>query len=483
MGKHKRGIVTQNGLQTQLDKNTGKGITNVIEEIEDKVLLAKFLQTERIYEVDEDGNVVYLGKETELLTQATITAVPPSNQTPELVQEVKLTVKTPLSIKDENITLLYAWNQNESESPDATKYTKALFTGSARTRNAIINSNDTIAGDYYLWAKVIIGEKEIVECFGPYSIKDHTTLVATTSETLSTSGFLGNTNLTRNTIESVTIATSFGGHSLSDSNCWDVSQSQDGRYLAWYEDIDNDGYPEVTIAGNGGVVANVDSRNLFRCIGYVVEGTVEIKGIENLDTGLVTNMSDMFSECKNITSLDLSSFNTSNVTNMQNMFSGCSGLTNLDVSNFDTSNVTNMGGMFNACRSLSNLDLSNFNTSNVNTMNSMFQACSSLTNIDVCKFDTSNVINMSAMFRSCSKLTSIDLSNFNTNNVTNMWYMFNECYKLVELNIKNFNMTNVTSYASMFQSVPTTVKITTNTDTANWIKEKFPAYESCLNII
>lgn len=62
MGKHKRGIVTQNGLQTQLDKNTGKGITNVIEEIEDKVLLAKFLQTERIYEVDEDGNVVYLGK-------------------------------------------------------------------------------------------------------------------------------------------------------------------------------------------------------------------------------------------------------------------------------------------------------------------------------------------------------------------------------------------------------------------------------------
>lgn len=61
--------------------------------------------------------------------------------------------------------------------------------------------------------------------------------------------------------------------------------------------------------------------------------------------------------------------------------------------------------------------------------------------------------------------------------------MFYGCNKLTELNINNFNMTNVTSYASMFQSVPTTVKITTNTDTANWIKEKFPAYESCLNII
>ena len=406
MGKHKRGIVTQNGLQTQLDKNTGKGITNVIEEIEDKVLLAKFLQTERIYEVDEDGNVVYLGKETELLTQATITAAPPSNQTPELVQEVKLTVKTPLSIKDENITLLYAWNQNESESPDATKYTKALFTGSARTRNAIINSNDTIAGDYYLWAKVIIGEKEIVECFGPYSIKDHTTLVATTSETKAESGFLGNTNLTRNTIESVTIATSFGGHSLSDSNCWDVSQSQDGRYLAWYEDTDNDGYPEVTIAGDGGVVANVNSRNLFRWIGYGVEGTVEIKGIENLDTGLVTEMRDMFYYCKNITSLDLSSFNTSNVTSLFGTFEGCKNLESLNVSTWDTSNVTSMGspgyaygGTFQDCTKLKSLNVSTWDTSNVTLMGNMFRGCSSLTSLNVSGFNTSKVTHMSCMFR------------------------------------------------------------------------------------
>ena len=52
----------------------------------------------------------------------------------------------------------------------------------------------------------------------------------------------------------------------------------------------------------------------------------------------------MFSECSNLTNLDVSNFNTSNVTSMSEMFSGCSNLTNLDVSNFNTSNVTNMGG-------------------------------------------------------------------------------------------------------------------------------------------
>ena len=45
-----------------------------------------------------------------------------------------------------------------------------------------------------------------------------------------------------------------------------------------------------------------------------------IKGLENLDTSQVTNMSFMFSNCHKLTSLNLSSFNTSNVTDMGTMF-------------------------------------------------------------------------------------------------------------------------------------------------------------------
>ena len=71
----------------------------------------------------------------------------------------------------------------------------------------------------------------------------------------------------------------------------------------------------------------------------------EIKGIENLNTENVTNMSYMFVKCKALTSLDLSNFNTEKVTDMQGMFKECSDLTSLDLSNFNTEKVTDMRGI------------------------------------------------------------------------------------------------------------------------------------------
>ena len=55
---------------------------------------------------------------------------------------------------------------------------------------------------------------------------------------------------------------------------------------------------------------------------------------------------------KNLQSIDLSKCDTSNVTNMSEMFIECRALTSLDVSSFDTSNVTDMSGMFDSCKAL-----------------------------------------------------------------------------------------------------------------------------------
>ena len=449
MKKDRFGEVKKVELQNQLDNNTEAGKTSVTEEIEDKVLLAKFIASQRIYEVDEDGNVTYLGNQSDLLSQATISANPPNNTTPQLTQVVELTVKTPLSIEDTDISLIYAWNQSESESPDSASYVKATnLTGTGRTKKATVNSNDTAAGNYYLWTKVLVGNNEITKCFGPYAIKDHTTLVACNTEKNATSGFLGNANIARNMMQKVTIATSFGTHSLSDENCWDVSQSKDGKYIAWYE-TNEDGYYEVTIAGNGGVVANANSSYLFANVGYEVERT-EIVGIENLDTGLVTNMSYMFYNANKITALDLSTFDTSNVTTMFQMFYTCSSLTSLNVSNFDTSNVTTMTSMFNECSSLTSLDVSNFVTNNVTTMYGMFYNINQIKTLDVSNFNTSKVTNMGLMFYNCSSLTSLDVSNFDTSNVTNMSSMFAVCSSLASLNVSNFDTSNVTNMSSMF---------------------------------
>ena len=196
--------------------------------------------------------------------------------------------------------------------------------------------------------------------------------------------------------------------------------------------------------------------------------------LSSFNTSNVTNMNSMFDGCKALTSLDVSSFNISKVTHMISMFNGCKALTSLDLSSFNTSNVTNMTSMFRDCSSLTSLDLSSFNTSKVTTMQSMFYGCTRLINLDLSGFNTSNVTNMTSMFSYCSSLTSLDLSSFNTSKITNMSYLFDDCTKLKNLNISNFDFTNVTIYTNIFYSVPNDCYILVKDATAkDWITSKF----------
>ena len=77
----------------------------------------------------------------------------------------------------------------------------------------------------------------------------------------------------------------------------------------------------------------------------------------NLNTNNVTDISYMFACCRELKTINISSFNTSKVINMSYLFGSSnyfhnSSLTSLDISNFDTSNVTNMEKMFIGCESL-----------------------------------------------------------------------------------------------------------------------------------
>ena len=159
---------------------------------------------------------------------------------------------------------------------------------------------------------------------------------------------------------------------------------------------------------------------------YMFSGCRSLTSLDvtTFDTRKVTDMAQMFYDCGKLTTLDVSNFKTDNVTNMVWMFNGCKGLTTLDVSSFNTEKVTNMKGMFEYCTGLSTLDLSNFNTANVTTMNDMFYICTGLKTVNVSSFNTENVTDMGGMFYNCPALTSLDLSSFNTEKVTNMNGMF-----------------------------------------------------------
>lgn len=197
----------------------------------------------------------------------------------------------------------------------------------------------------------------------------------------------------------------------------------------------------VVSTSSNRINANTNSGNMFDG-----QALTSIDFGNNFNTSNVTNMSGMFWECRDLTSLNLSNFNTSNVTDMSNMFVGCSSLTSLNISNFNTFNVTDMRSMFFNCRSLTSLNLSNLNTSNVTNMNGMFVGCSSLTSLNLSNFNTSSVTNMSNMFIGCSGLTSLNLSNFNTSNVNDMRYMFCNCSRLTSLNLNDFDMNALSNH-------------------------------------
>lgn len=160
---------------------------------------------------------------------------------------------------------------------------------------------------------------------------------------------------------------------------------------------------------------------------------ISIEGIENLNTSNVKYMNEMFGQCSNLETLDLSHFNTENVGNMSNMFNGCTKLHDLNISSFNTENVTNMYGMIYGCSSLDSLDLSHFNTRYVRNdqMNYMFNGCSSLSYLNVSNFTTDKPsMQLDGLFQGCSSLQTLDLSSFDTRGAGSVNYLFDGCSAL-----------------------------------------------------
>ena len=139
----------------------------------------------------------------------------------------------------------------------------------------------------------------------------------------------------------------------------------------------------------------------------------QVEGIKNLNTKEVTDMADMFYECRDLSLLDVSGFNTGKVTDMSGMFYECISLKLLDVAKFNTANVKSMSNMFYRCNNLDLLNVTNFNTANVTNMQGMFYSCPALTTIYASdKFVTGQVTDGSNMFSNCINLKGfIDCKN------------------------------------------------------------------------
>lgn len=229
---------------------------------------------------------------------------------------------------------------------------------------------------------------------------------------------LGNRYVLRYEIISVSFLNTLTDIPDDASEVWDVSADGSGSVMAWT--VPNGSGYDLYIGAENGMAANANCNSLFEY--YTNVETIRFNG--NYHTQNAETMRFMFSQCKSLTSLDVSDFDTSNVTDMCAMFQTCESLTSLDVSGFDTSKVEDMSWMFNSCGSLRSIDVRGFNTSRVTDMSWMFANCESFTDIDVNNFNTSYVTDMSYMFMGCAGLTEVYITGFDVSRVGNFECMF-----------------------------------------------------------
>lgn len=204
--------------------------------------------------------------------------------------------------------------------------------------------------------------------------------------------------------------------------------SRNGMSIGPFESKSDRGWDEcrkdiLTVVFDDSFAQYTDLQSTVLWFGNLTNLT-SIKGIENLKTNNVTDMSGMFSGCESLASIDVSNFDTRNVKNMSLMFCECRSLSFINLRNFDTQNVTDMTCMFCECHTIETIDISSFNTEKVTSMYAMFEVCKSLKNVNVSGLNTSNVTNIRKMFSRCLALTTLDLSGFNTSSVTDMRNMF-----------------------------------------------------------
>lgn len=179
------------------------------------------------------------------------------------------------------------------------------------------------------------------------------------------------------------------------------------------------------------------------------ENLVDIIGLEKWDVSHFSDMSGMFSNCKQLRSIgNVSSWVTANVKNFSNMFSRCLNLQKVPgVGDWNVSKGENFFAMFFDCSNLNDIgDLSGWEVKNAINFHHIFCGCRKLCHIgDLSDWNVENVKNFNGMFADCQELNNIgDLSRWNVSNGQSIARMFYLCKNLRTIGqLYNWNITNL----------------------------------------
>ena len=187
-----------------------------------------------------------------------------------------------------------------------------------------------------------------------------------------------------------------------------------------------------------------------------------------------------FMNCKLVPTIDVSSWTMDNVTSIGNMFNGCEILTSLGatgVSNWfnPASSLDNMTRCFNGCKQLTTIDVSSWDVSGVTSMFQAFWNCHALefssgtTDFDVSSWDVALVTNMDHMFAFCQSLNTLNISSWTTTSLEECGWMFYDV-RVSSLDVTNWDVSNVTDMEGIFFRTDITSIDVSNWDTSLVVK-------------
>ena len=203
----------------------------------------------------------------------------------------------------------------------------------------------------------------------------------------------------------------------------------------------------------------------------------------DIDTSLITDMSDLFNKSERKDFDGIEEWDTSNVENIAYMFAymdynvlGQYSMTefNSNLNNWNVSKVKNMIYMF-ACCTYFNQPLNNWNVSKVKDMSDMFHNCEAF-NKPLDKWDVSNVKDMSNMFNVALKFNQ-NINNWNVSNVEDLSKTFRYC-KAFDQPLNDWDVSNVKNMQHIFEDCEIFNQPLDKWDTSNVESMEF-AFRAC----
>lgn len=191
----------------------------------------------------------------------------------------------------------------------------------------------------------------------------------------------------------------------------------------------------------------------------------EVVGLNKLQTVDVTDISSMFMNCKNLTTINLKGFNTVNVTNMSNLFNGA-GLKIIDLTTFNTVSTFNdsdVDDMFDNCSDLTILHTPKITMSEIfeNYLQKQFNKWLDSSNETVVEMmyntwyhhpdniDNSGIFNNNKLYVKFTDFDLTDNSNSESLDTSNDWKQYSTTLETIDLRSKT--TTKTTSLANLFK--------------------------------